>query len=475
MSKLLIIEDEYLERMELRRQLADLMPIDNIRTAGTVKTAIDAIKSEPPDLVLLDIMLMGSSGFEVASFIKKEYPTIKIVILTAYNEFDFAHMAMNLGISNYLLKPIKPAVLLETIKQSLTERNTESSQNKTLIWPYLENDSIDELKHKLLRYPNTVGAIYVPRQADKQNRTLDNLILDFGWTEIKGKWIFLFLVLASETDLKQFFDRLLENLAEQHSFELKIGVDTCFGGTVNISEAYHRAIAARKSALFFPGKRVLIAEECLSLRQQPGSYPFEEETALLMAINNGDRETCHRCIDEISKYMIRNCGKDVTTLTRWLQNLSFGITRFSEQKHVDYTANFDVSSANGFKDLREQIHQAALKVSNLLMQKKEEGNPLIHRALEIIRTRYNEDLNLTDVAQELFINHIYLSRLFKQQVGHSFKAYLIHVRMEAAAKLLSSCNITVAQVAQSVGYNDANYFSKSFHDYYGISPKEYSM
>lgn len=90
-----------------------------------------------------------------------------------------------------------------------------------------------------------------------------------------------------------------------------------------------------------------------------------------------------------------------------------------------------------------------------------------------IDKHYNEPLRIQDLASRFFISPSYLSRLFRQKVGFSLKQYLQIVRLSAAAKALLNSDASVKAVAVAVGYNDTNYFSISFHKYFGLTPSEY--
>jgi len=79
---ILVVEDEYTERQELTQLLETVTPPEHIRSAATCSAAISAISQLCPDLILLDIMLRGSSGFEVAEFVRSNRLDCKIIILT---------------------------------------------------------------------------------------------------------------------------------------------------------------------------------------------------------------------------------------------------------------------------------------------------------------------------------------------------------------------------------------------------------
>lgn len=116
---ILVVEDEYTERQELTQLLETVTPPEHIRSAATCSAAIAAISQLCPDLILLDIMLRGSSGFEVAEFVRSNRLDCKIIILTAYHEFDFASKALSMDLQDYLLKPVRPSVLLQRVRDVL--------------------------------------------------------------------------------------------------------------------------------------------------------------------------------------------------------------------------------------------------------------------------------------------------------------------------------------------------------------------
>lgn len=97
----------------------------------------------------------------------------------------------------------------------------------------------------------------------------------------------------------------------------------------------------------------------------------------------------------------------------------------------------------------------------------------VTRVTDIIRKRYADPLTLTSVADMVFLNPRYLSTIFKRHVGKGFNEYLKEVRMENAKALLRSGDLSVRQVAELVGFEDSQYFSRVFARWAGIRPSEY--
>ena len=103
---------------------------------------------------------------------------------------------------------------------------------------------------------------------------------------------------------------------------------------------------------------------------------------------------------------------------------------------------------------------------------KTEQTP-IQRAMTYIRRNIDKDLSRAEIADAIYLNPEYLSRLFKKETGASLNDYIVTEKMRAAQSLLSDTNIPVSLIATKVGYSNFSYFSQVFKKYTGMSPVEY--
>lgn len=121
MTKLLIVDDEIVIREYIRFVInEENIPIE-MEEACSGKEALEKVEAYKPEIVLLDIKMPGMDGLEVGSELRKNYPWLKIIILTAYDDFSYAHKAIQIGISHYLLKPIAPKDLVSALKQIMCD------------------------------------------------------------------------------------------------------------------------------------------------------------------------------------------------------------------------------------------------------------------------------------------------------------------------------------------------------------------
>jgi len=152
MTKLLIADDEYLVldslKMIIRKNMKD---IDIVATASTGREAIEKAIELKPDIIFMDIHMPGIDGIEAIRQIKAVNSSILFVIITAYEFFDYAKEAINLGVSEYILKPIEKSKVIDTlnnlcntIKQNrrLLLKEAELKERINRIIPFIESQFV---------------------------------------------------------------------------------------------------------------------------------------------------------------------------------------------------------------------------------------------------------------------------------------------------------------------------------------------
>ncbi|NCD06528.1 MAG: response regulator [Spirochaetia bacterium] len=130
--KILVVEDETLLRNHLIKLIKSIkcIPIQIIGDATNGIEAYKIVEKELPDLVISDIKMPGGDGLTLAQKVHDNYPTIKFVILSGYDEFSYAQTALRSDVKDYLLKPIDKELLKTTI---LNISNQIFSENETFV------------------------------------------------------------------------------------------------------------------------------------------------------------------------------------------------------------------------------------------------------------------------------------------------------------------------------------------------------
>lgn len=147
-------------------------------------------------------------------------------------------------------------------------------------------------------------------------------------------------------------------------------------------------------------------------------------------------------------------------------------------KTLDYTNKMNKSNGQSEMFYLRMVYSVLYELSNTFPSKSfpiltDPTFTLSQLAKQIIEKRYNENLTIQNIAEELSISRSYLSNNFKKHYQISPKGYLMEVRMERAKQLLEITNEPMNIIGISIGYLDSLYFSRAFKKYFGLSPSEY--
>lgn len=279
---ILVVEDEYTERQELTQLLETVTPPEHIRSAATCSAAIAAISQLCPDLILLDIMLRGSSGFEVAEFVRSNRLDCKIIILTAYHEFDFASKALSMDLQDYLLKPVRPSVLLQRVRDVLHLSSPARAATGLAVWPYLACGISSPLPPIPNLLPNMTVVGILRDGTDREVISQINLSLHgTGWTEQDGRRVIGYCRTAPQQSPEEAAEPLVAAWRQRLEGLAAVGI----GGPSEqgLAESYRSACRAADCRIFHP-EGTLVCRDTAS--DVPEPYPLKAEGQLLHALRS---------------------------------------------------------------------------------------------------------------------------------------------------------------------------------------------
>lgn len=132
-----------------------------------------------------------------------------------------------------------------------------------------------------------------------------------------------------------------------------------------------------------------------------------------------------------------------------------------------------IENAGDIKQALTLAHSLLGKLPDTLMIKNSPSETIIDKAKEYIASHYADNISLEDVANYVFLNASYLSRLFKQYTGENFRDYLINIRINKAVELIHENKYKIWEISSMCGYQNPKYFSQQFKHIMGMSPKDY--
>ncbi len=122
-GNILVVDDEQIER----QTLTDILRLEgyHVSAAANGEAALDYIRHNPVDLILLDLRMPGMSGLDVIKVLNRTTPDVEIIMLTAHGSMDSAIEALRSRIQDYLLKPASPTLILESVARGMGRRNAK--------------------------------------------------------------------------------------------------------------------------------------------------------------------------------------------------------------------------------------------------------------------------------------------------------------------------------------------------------------
>lgn len=499
--KALIVDDEQPVRSSIRL-LADwsVYDIEEVFEAETVEQALICIRRNSPQLVITDIRMPQHDGLELMRWLHRNRPKTQVIVISAYNEFDYAIQAIRLGALDYLLKPIQPAQLdavLRKATQMLQFRHVDADSAilhpdvDERIWLalYLEGDA------ELSAHNSLAQLLPLPTGL---------MILDlFCVAAVEG---------AEHTTKKAVFSALRERMEKDGALAL-LGVNDqnrvylLLSGSAEAQvQAAERALALlRESFGITPtyelrcgavwdhaelpavAGQLLCALDAQKLVSHPGAEPFALPafpTEYFDAAAHGKTDDAQRILSPLLARLIHTSHVTSEDFRRWWNTLC-GCCGHYLQTHPD-TERINPAFLVGqtmLPVLNGQMHLDEARLEQFLHSQAQclssrvpapqEFFDVCTQVRKEIQTHYAESLSLSTLAAKYYRNPSYLSRAFKERYHVSIMNFIAETRIEQAKIFLKTTDWRVCKIAHAVGYPDEKYFCRVFKKISGLSPADF--
>lgn len=519
MYKILIVDDE----IEVRQGIVNKINFDEqgfelVGEAENGLEALEIIEEKNPDIAFVDIKMPYMDGLEFAREMYHKYPAIKVVIISGFDEFEFAQQAIRFHVIDYVLKPVSSSdivKLLQKIKIKLDEEKYKKQDLIQLEKHYLESlpiirerflnalvlekHSIQNLDEKLKRFHIELGEkdfIVAVINPDTSHRieaedfdiyaygvyeTCKDLLKDKKVTHFHNHAGDTILIIpdAKELDWMHMLEEIRAVIEKAHLQTVTIGIGEIVKRRNDIHVSYQGAMMALNYKMLEGQNKILWIRDLEPNRLE--SIVFDEiEESLNQVIRQCHEEGLKQLIadvfDTLSSKQVRIPEIRLFMVEWMLYYLRF--TREYElsiewfENHVNWYPI--ITSYTDLTSLQTLIGDIGLKViEGIQKTRKNTVKLMVESTVEYLKNNYHEDITLENMAERLYISPEYLSRQFKKEMDQTFIYYLTSLRLEAAKRLIEDTNYKNFQVADAVGYNEPNYFSYVFKKHFGISPSKY--
>ena len=530
MLQILLVDDEPLTLEYLEKFLSGLfIKNSNILMAQNGRDALELFQSTRIDLVISDIRMPLMDGLELSRHISEQWPQTRIILLTGYEDFNYAQQALKYGVCDYLLKPINKEELALAVQKQIGYIRQDKRQKEDYLQVLARSDA-----YRILVGQNLISAI-----THRENLRLQQyykLSCHLGIEEIQSDGAILLLEVdrwrSPCTDLSVrehgIFSMILmqlvnEMLTQKHirgfslpepdgkalvyltgddHLQVQKHTHTLYERTADalrlqtgasVSGALGRIYSdvlqmdlSYRQARSLLAQRVISGKCSLQLCTKATDTKFYGRmralfTDLYICGSKGRDVDCHLLLDNFLQAM-PNFDKD--TLQRFGSYLAEGV--FAAMQGPEPVA---LDAALSLLKSRLASSPAVLQAENvkelmfeltltLCIPSTAKGNhsQLVSAAKRYIYQHYGEPISLALLAEEMGVSESYLSSLFHKETGESYIKFLTRVRMEKAAELLrTQQGIKIYEVARQVGYFNAKHFNHVFKQWQGAPPNEYQL
>lgn len=520
MLRLLVVDDEKIVLDSVTYMISSSFNTIHVETARNGKEGLLKLDSFKPHILMTDIRMPGISGLELIKKARLTDSTVKILIVTAFEEFEYAREAFKYDVEDYILKPLGKKKLVEAIGKVMQKIESEQARRDE------ELESIDKYYASIsLVESNFFQSIMLSRDLSKvlqQFRTLLSISLERGYMlalefrtleeDAPADQVTTWTMRLGDScdylkgNVKYHFEGIVSNVVFNRVF---VYIEAQEGEIHDEAHAYWTGIHDSLLKKFGMKARVVIGpvrsieevaesyEECMVLLNNAESnVTLWKQTPQ----SNYDNAIFRQLSEKISdQFQARN--RKVTDTFRELKEVYFSLVRGQngagtaeslllellvvlvnqcrqrgcalkgELESTEYINAYGLRTTFGKIAFAEEILGGLLEEN--IRQGASSCTELVKGTLERLEAGYSKELSLEEIALDLGVTPQYLSKLFRQETGHTFKEHLIDLRISEARRLLRETVLSAREISYAVGYDDPNYFVRLFKKITGLTPKEY--
>lgn len=533
--KVFLVEDE----MVIRRGIKNSIDWEKegyifCGEASDGELAYPMIIKEKPDILITDIRMPFMDGLELCKLVKKELPNIKILILSGYDEFDYAKEAIRLGVTEYLLKPISSGKLLEALN-GVSESIRREKEDKDLVRKYMEEmrENTEHEKQKFFeqmiagnlsmadaletgeKYEMNLSAgmynlLLFRFTLGEENRKSGELLgeaeyaieklterLEYVFEFQRGVEGWAFLLMADNEE--QMSERVKELSKDLEEIMKNYSTIAYFGGIGQpvarlreLEESFREAERALAARFTMELNRIISVEDIRMAQNvdtlddiEITSFGEIEKTRTMLEkfLNNGAEDEIDEFVDvyinELSEENLKSVlMRQYIIMDAYIVMMSFcekfeGIEGEMQAQSEELKNSMKtIQTLEEIKNYIRMLLKKIIGVRDTISGRR--YSDIIEIAKDQIRKTYmSDEISLNTIAAEVGMSPSYFSSIFSKEMGKTFVEYLTEIRMDRAKELLMCSSMKISEIGYEVGYKDPHYFSYIFKKTQNCTPKEF--
>ncbi|MCU6707788.1 response regulator [Paenibacillus sp. J5C_2022] len=503
------------------------LSISSLITAMSGEEAWRLFQEHRPDILLTDVSMAKGNGLELAAKIREVDPHIPILILSGYNDFEYARGAVHLNVARYILKPALFNEIQETIGEVIADLEEERKQrqyaekferyigkslpmlreqfivdllNGSYTGGELDEDHLRfyEIDNKLLS-GGLVMNLILYRPEERARTEMHWQLLKFSVANVVQEtaaaydghvqiYVLRFtddklpILLVNDDAEKirhtaqQLAEAIVRNVGDHLDLDLNAAIGRWYGSARELSRSYSESIETLRVLEFEGYHKIMGADESDKALSASFRYPAMRIQQCIEAAHKMSMPEVFFHWEEIRKWLLM---EGTPLATAQIASLSLLAGLLEEPEGEQTHGRKDTKLLPYIRRIQECRSKETIsglveeQIESVLPHRESQVQSYIRNVITHIEQNYHETISFAELAQNMHLTRSYLSYLFKRETGTSFVYYLTQYRIEKAKELLRSGRHMIYEVSGLVGYSDPAYFSRAFKKVTGSAPNEY--
>ncbi|MFK4302845.1 MULTISPECIES: response regulator [unclassified Paenibacillus] len=523
MYQILIVDDEIHAVEGIRSGIDwDKLGITAVFTAYTVKQAKELFEREHIDIMLCDIEMPQASGLELTEWVRERYPKTETIFLTCHADFKYAKQALQLGSLDYILKPVPFEELEKVIEKAKSKINKESEiaqysqfgrvwfQHQPMLierfWQDILNQTVPSNSKSVRSAATDRNIPYIEEKLlipilisiqrwHKPLSQREEKILEYGLRNSAEEILLgpshdgliielnnrrMLAILSAEAkpnhllDVEEAGQHYIEECRQYFYCDISCYVgDKVYGH--EMLEMVNKLNEMEKNNVAYNNKVFLLS----SPQAHPSIYKSANiDLWSVMLMEGAFDEVLIEALQYINGFEKESLNADLLNrlYLDFQQMLHFVLHSKGIQAHQlfvdshsqELATNASRSVTNLLEWLKHIVNMAKEYVRSL-----EQSQSVVQKVIQFIKLHISEDLSREEIANHVFLNPDYLTRVFKKETGMSVSEYMFQERMSLAQKLLTKTDMPISVVASHIGYSNFSHFSRMFKKHTNLNPNEF--
>jgi two-component system response regulator YesN len=484
-----IVEDEPFSRESVAKLVSTSgLGFYIVGCATNGDEGLKLIRKERPDLVISDIKMPGLTGVDLAAIVKQEFPNTGFIILSGYQDFEYMQNAIRLSVEDYILKPISPAKLrnsLSLVSRQLhrvfqREQNwilRDISLGKRVEQARLEHYFPSQDYYCAMIRANGLPRRFIPGQTKDIYADVENHYTVYGRDEMET----LLLIPVQNLMSKQVFQMSIveerQRLCSSQSYYTviyypePIEVSNLHNTIQSLYKAVNDCLVLGKSQTI-----EIFSDEHKKYYAMQFAPPtvFVEQLQVLLSknyIKEAERliyEQIHQAIEEGQPLLsIEVTSREILTILYRERRQNFSLSG------VELVIEDLFFSAKNAHELTEGLMELFFTEDTYSNSIKGGSEECFEEICLYIKEHLSERISMQDLCKAFNMSQTTISKLFSKYAHKPFSQFSTELRMKWAEELFENEDYLIKDVAEMVGYDDPYYFSRLFRSYTGKSPTEF--